>query len=483
MLHASDEAEYLNEVCQNICDCGHTMAWIGLAEDDDAKSVRPVAHAGFEDGYLETLHLSWADTERGRGPAGAAIRTGVPMLCRNILTDPNFAPWRDEALKRKYAAALVLPLTDAGKTFGVLAIYARQADAFPPEEEQLLGELAADLAHGITGLRAAAARKLAEARLRRFYEAELFAVLYWKIDGGVIDVNDQFLKLTGYSRDDVRAGRVNWAEITPPEYQALEEDARRQILETGVHRPYEKEFICKDGSRVWGLVSAAAYEDDRTQGVSFILDVTERKRTEKALHASEERYRLLFDRNPDGVFALDHTGRFLVANPACVTMSGYSLAELLQMTFMQLCAPDQFATTTAEFQRLMREPGYSELETDLIRKDGRRIQAWIAGEAVVSGGKATGVHGTVKDITERNYAEALIQQQIEELRVANEDLARFNRVAVGRELRMVGLKKEVNTLCVLAGQPPRYALDFEKDLVASVLRPMAPRTIDHPYAP
>ncbi len=117
-------------------------------------------------------------------------------------------------------------------------------------------------------------RKRAEARLRRFYETDLFAILYWKIDGGVIDVNDQFLKMTGYTREDVRSGLVNWAKITPSEFQEMDEDARRQVRETGVHLPYEKQFIRKDGTRVWGLFSAAAYEDDPTQGVSLILDIT-----------------------------------------------------------------------------------------------------------------------------------------------------------------------------------------------------------------
>jgi PAS domain S-box-containing protein len=131
-------------------------------------------------------------------------------------------------------------------------------------------------------------RKRSESRLRHFYETDLFAILYWSIEGGVIDVNDQFLKMTGYTREDLRAGLLNWARMTPPEYQALDEDARRQIQETGVHLPYEKEFIRKDGRRIWGLFSAAAWEDNRNQGVSFILDITERKRAEQALLRSEK---------------------------------------------------------------------------------------------------------------------------------------------------------------------------------------------------
>ena len=102
-MRAQEESAYLKEICDLVVhDCGHAMVWIGYAEHDDEKSVRPVAWAGFEEGYLETLKITWADTERGRGPTGTAIRTGQPSLCRNMLTDPQFAPWREQALQRGY---------------------------------------------------------------------------------------------------------------------------------------------------------------------------------------------------------------------------------------------------------------------------------------------------------------------------------------------------------------------------------------------
>src|ERR1035437_6987226 len=93
MMRAENEKAYLDQVCRIVVeDCGHAMVWIGYAENDPAKSVRPAAYSGFEEGYLETLQLTWADTDRGRGPTGTAIRTGKPAFCRNMLTDPSFSP-------------------------------------------------------------------------------------------------------------------------------------------------------------------------------------------------------------------------------------------------------------------------------------------------------------------------------------------------------------------------------------------------------
>jgi PAS domain S-box-containing protein len=168
MMKAEEQTAYLNEVCRIIVEaCGHAMVWIGFAENDPDKTVQPVASAGFEEGYLETLRLTWADTERGRGPTGTAIRTGRPAGCENMLTDSNFSPWRGEALKRGYASSLALPLLGAGGAFGAITIYSRQPGAFSPDEVRLLGGLASDMSYGIAALRLRRAHREAEEALRQ----------------------------------------------------------------------------------------------------------------------------------------------------------------------------------------------------------------------------------------------------------------------------------------------------------------------------
>ena len=140
------------------------MVWIGLAEEDEGKTVRPVAQAGFEEGYLETFNITWADTERGRGPTGTTIRTGQPGMCRNMQAEPGFAPWRAEAIERGFASSLALPLLGDGRAFGALTIYSRQPEGFSDAEVKLLSDLAADMAYGITALRMRAAKTQAEQR-------------------------------------------------------------------------------------------------------------------------------------------------------------------------------------------------------------------------------------------------------------------------------------------------------------------------------
>ncbi len=171
MARAQDEAGYLDEVCRVVVeDCGCFLAWIGYKVHDPEQSIRPMAWAGFEDGYLGTLRLTWGDHERGRGPTGMAIRSGQASLCRNMDTDPDFAPWRQEARARGYASSLALPLMEGSEVFGVLTVYAAEAEAFTDPQIRVLGELAGDLARGILNLRLRESERKAQEALRESTE-------------------------------------------------------------------------------------------------------------------------------------------------------------------------------------------------------------------------------------------------------------------------------------------------------------------------
>lgn len=166
LVRATSEPELLQQICQSIVTVGgYCLAWVGYAEQDGARSIRPVAQAGFGADYPDVARITWDESERGRGPTGTAIRTGQPQIAHNLLTDPTFAPWRTEASRRGYTSSIALPLIIAEQTFGALNIYATERDAFDGEEVRLLMELAEDLAHGIAGLRLRAAHQQAETAL------------------------------------------------------------------------------------------------------------------------------------------------------------------------------------------------------------------------------------------------------------------------------------------------------------------------------
>jgi PAS domain S-box-containing protein len=124
-------------------------------------------------------------------------------------------------------------------------------------------------------------RKRTEARFRRLVDSNAQGVIFWKTNGEITEANDAFLNMMGYSREDLEEGRINWAAMTPPEYDDLDRHALKEIAAKGVFTPFEKEYLRKDGSRVPVLLGAAAFEDNREEGVCFVLDLTERKMLEQ----------------------------------------------------------------------------------------------------------------------------------------------------------------------------------------------------------
>jgi diguanylate cyclase (GGDEF)-like protein/PAS domain S-box-containing protein len=168
LIRAESESGLLNDICRVIVEKGgYRLAWVGFAEQDEAKTVRPVASFGYSDGYLENARITWSDDERGLGPTGTAIRTGATQVNQDFQSNPRTAPWRDNAKRLGFFSSISLPLNDRRGTFGALSIYSSETDAFDVDEEQLLMELADDLAFGIAAQRTRAEHRRAEETVRR----------------------------------------------------------------------------------------------------------------------------------------------------------------------------------------------------------------------------------------------------------------------------------------------------------------------------
>ncbi len=172
LVHASDENELLQTVCRAIVEQnGYRMAWVGYVQHDEHKSIKIMARAGHDEGYLDAMQLTWAETERGIGPSGRAIRSGMTQLCQDMINDPSYLLWRDAASQRSYASDIALPLTRrSGEVFGILHVYAAEVNAFTPAEIDLLEEMAGDLAFGVRSLHTRHERDLAMEQSRLHLE-------------------------------------------------------------------------------------------------------------------------------------------------------------------------------------------------------------------------------------------------------------------------------------------------------------------------
>ena len=154
VVRAQDEATLLSELCRiAVGVAGYRMAWIGKAENDARKTVRPVAFAGPGENFLGRISVTWGDGPEGQGTAGRAIRSRTPAVARDLLLNPSFAVWRQTLLETDIATAIAVPLIVRDDVFGVLLIYATEADAFDDTEIGLLEDLGSTISHGLDALR------------------------------------------------------------------------------------------------------------------------------------------------------------------------------------------------------------------------------------------------------------------------------------------------------------------------------------------
>ncbi len=291
VIREREEMALLDHICRAVVEVGgYRMAWVGFAEHDDKKTVRPVARAGHDVGYLDQAGITWSDEERGKGPGGTAIRTGKTCILRNVLESPLFEPWRLEANRRGYGSAIVLPLVIEGNAAGVLGIYAPEPDAFDEQEVLFLESLAQNLAYGITSLRGGIERSRAESALAEseqqfsVFMNNLPAGAFIKDWDGCLLFANRFLKeLFGWGESIGKTIEelLSWEMAEP-----MLADDRRVLREGSV--VIEGTIIDSHGTKRFfdTYKFPVAIDGVRTLLGGIAVDVTERIRAEEALKKS-----------------------------------------------------------------------------------------------------------------------------------------------------------------------------------------------------
>ena len=189
--------------------------------------------------------------------------------------------------ERHARSILCLPLIHQAKLAGVLYLENNLIPhVFTPTRIAVLKLLASQAAISIENSYLYADLKERETKIRRLVDANIIGIIIAKLEGEIVDANEAFLRMVGYSREDLLSGRIRWTELTPPEWHDNDAQAVAELKANGILKPIEKEFFRKDGSRVPVLAGSALFEKGGNDGVAFIMDITEQKRAE------EERERL-----------------------------------------------------------------------------------------------------------------------------------------------------------------------------------------------
>jgi PAS domain S-box-containing protein len=417
LLRATDERRLLEEICRIVCeDAGYRMAWVGYAERDEAKSVRPVAWTGAEEGYLTSAGITWADTDRGCGPTGETIRSGKGCCVQDFATDPRMAPWRESLLQRGFRSGIALPLKDENdKAFGSLTIHSAQPNAFTSEEIRLLEELAGDMAFGIVTLRSRAARERAR------QEVVLLSFALDKIREGafLIDdsgrfryVNEDGCRVLGYTREELLGMGV--ADIDP-EFPAGRWSDHWRDLKAQRSLNFESRHRARDG-RIFPVEISANYFEygGRAYNLGLVRDITDRKRAEEALRRSEAYLAEAERINHAGSWAWSPaTRQSLYWSEEMFRIFGLNPQEGVPTTetFWQRIHPEDLDRT---YELLAKAAlGNMEYEHDhrIVLPDGTVKHIHAIGHPVLGeNGQVAEYFGTATDVTERKRAEEALRQ-------------------------------------------------------------------------
>jgi len=218
------------------------------------------------------------------------IRTRESVILDDALAQNPFSA--DEYICQKRArSVLCLPLVKQAKLIGVLYLENNLAShVFTPARISVLELLASQAAISLENARLYNDLGEREARIRRLVDSNIVGIVFWDVQGRIIDANQAFLDIVGYAQEDLVSGRLRWTELTPAEWRDADEQIIAELKAVGTLHPREKEYFRKDGSRVPVLVARALFEWKPDEGISFVIDMTDRKRAEERLRASEQRF-------------------------------------------------------------------------------------------------------------------------------------------------------------------------------------------------
>jgi PAS domain S-box-containing protein len=307
--------------------------------------------------------------------------------------------------------------------------------------------------------RAEQALKESEERYRNLVTYAPAAIYEMDIQGTkFLDVNEAMCNILGYTREELLS--IKPSDLIDEKSRSLfKERISKKLAGKEVDQTIEYRARRKDGEWIYTAVNVGAfsYTNDLPSRVVVVgYDITERKKFERALSESEEKYRIIVETANEGIWITDAERKTILVNQRMADMLGFTIDEMLGRISSDFLAAGQEQLIQHTREELAKRQK-TQMEFKLKRKDGSDL--WVISSASPvfdNEGRHYRTVSMLVDITERKQIEDTLSR-------SNEEMSRFNRAAVGRELRMVELKKEVNELCIKNGLEPPYKLDFGRD--------------------
>lgn len=294
-----------------------------------------------------------------------------------------------------------------------------------------------------------------EEKFRNLYNNTPIMLHAIDMQGRLISVNKHWLETMGYSEDEVIS--VKSIDFLTEESKIYAKDiALPAFFKNGFCYDVPYQYVKKNGEIIDVLLTAILEKDqygNPTQSMAAITDITQHKKSKKALLESQQNFKALTNQSAEGISVADTKGNYTFVNPAFCKLVGWTQSELLKMTVFDVTANKQDKNT---FKQTTGDKEKVPVEVLLVKKDGTKFLAEITGKIISVNGKKSAL-GIVRDITQRKKAEdelrlhkehleELVEERTKELGDKNKELERMNKLFVGRELRMIELKKIIKDL-------------------------------------
>ena len=275
LVRTHEESILVNEMCRILVEVGgYRMAWVGFVHGDGTRYVVPIAQAGYEAGYLVGLKIPLTDEHERQCPLARTLLSGKLSVVRDVLENASAAACRQLARERDYASLVVLPLSLNGSVLGGLSVWAREPDAFPQDELELLAELSEDLSFGIAAIRTRAERqraqeelRLSEERYRGVVQDQTELICRFSSDRTISFVNEAFCTYFGRQYHEI-LGEDFIRFISAEDRQRLEEYLSSATPQTPVSN-FETRIIRLDGSVRWCHWSVRSIPNQRGEIIEF----------------------------------------------------------------------------------------------------------------------------------------------------------------------------------------------------------------------
>ncbi|MDB6010865.1 MAG: domain S-box protein [Gammaproteobacteria bacterium] len=238
---------------------------------------------GNTDGSTVAVTVKQAELTAGELPDTIlqyVMRTQESVILDDATRSQSFSA--DDYLRlRGPKSVLCKPLTRQGRLIGVLYLENKMAaGVFTAERMSILDVLAAQAAISLENAYLYSDLRERESRIRRLIDSNVVGIFFWTMSGAITEANDEFLRLAGYSRDALLRGELTWQTMTPSEYHELDRQSIEQLRAGGIATQQERDLLRGDGTRVPVLMGGTLLEGSQEQGVSFVLDITERRQAE-----------------------------------------------------------------------------------------------------------------------------------------------------------------------------------------------------------